>query len=182
MPKEEEHMERLEIAVYCAWRERPSREYRLGEDVGRAIAERGHRLIFGGGDLGTMGKVAAAAKAAGGYVTAVVPEADPSWLCPCDADWDELIVTKTLNERRDIFDRRAQTIVVLPGSIGTLAEMFVSIEYAQGARTMVVVDPWGYYDGLLEWLPNILPPGFMPIRVRSAEAAVAAVEGRVLVR
>lgn len=169
----------MDIAVYCAWRDRPSREYRLAEDVGRAIAASGHSLIFGGGTMGTMGRLAVAAQDAGAKVTAVTI---PEWKVPEDSRWGELIVTQTLGERKAVMDGRAGAVLVLPGSLGTLAEMFVSIEHTQGQRPTIVVDPWGYYEGLLEWLPGVLPVGLTPARARDARTAVALAEGRIPVR
>lgn len=167
------------IAVYAAWREGSSRENRLAQDVGREIAVRQHQMVFGGGDLGPMGVVARAAKDHGARVTAVTL---PQWQVPADESWDELILTETLGERKTIMDTRADAILILPGRTGTVAEMFVSIEHADGARPMVVVDPWGYYDGLLEWMRNTLIPQHLPVRALDARRAVALAEGRIPVR
>ena len=65
------------IVVYCG--------SNLGEDpcysqaareLGRTIAERGSRLVYGGGGIGLMGEVASAALAAGGQVTGIIPTAN----------------------------------------------------------------------------------------------------------
>ena len=40
--------------------------------MGRRIAESGHTLVYGGGDVGLMGAVANAALAAGGEVVGVI--------------------------------------------------------------------------------------------------------------
>src|SRR6201999_604620 len=43
--------------------------------LGRAIAERGWHLVYGGADVGLMGAMADAALAGGGVVTGVIPRA-----------------------------------------------------------------------------------------------------------
>ena len=75
------------IVVYCG--------SNLGEDpcysqaareLGRAIAERGSRLVYGGGGIGLMGEVASAALAAGGKPSCATKKwrtaASPSLLSP----------------------------------------------------------------------------------------------------
>lgn len=168
----------MEIAVYCRWDDGPSREVRLAQDVGRTIALAGHSLVFGAGVEGIMGVLAKAAKDNGGTVTAVTID---EWVTEEDWQlWDTTIVSPDLGNRKAVMDGMSDAVLVLPGSIGTLSELFVSIEHSQGRRPTVIVDPWGYYDGLLEWLPSVLRPGFMPSRTRSASAAIELVQSRVL--
>ena len=45
------------------------------EGLGRALATSGRTLVYGGGRVGLMGRVADAALAAGGHVIGVIPEA-----------------------------------------------------------------------------------------------------------
>lgn len=173
----------MNIAVYCGWRDVPSREIRLGQQVGEQIAAQGCRLVYGGGILGTMGAVAAAAKTGGATVTAVTKQ---EWAVPEDSQWDKLVITETLAERKTVMDGLADAVLVLPGRIGTLAELFTSIECGygfdgHGRRPVVVVDPWGYYQGLLEWLPTVLHPEHLPMVARNAADAVSfAIQGASL--
>ena len=41
-----------------------------------------------------------------------------------DTDADELIVTDTMRERKQIMEDRADAFIVLPGGVGTLDELF----------------------------------------------------------
>jgi uncharacterized protein (TIGR00730 family) len=164
----------MNIAVYCRWDDGPSREHRLAEDVGRSIALAGHGLIFGGGTNGIMGAVAQAVKDYGGSVTAVTTS---EWSDEAGHGvWDEVVVYPTLGERKAFMDTYAEAVIVLPGSVGTLAELFVSMEHSCGRRPIVVVDPWGYYEGLIHWLPLVVRPGLMPSWVRTVPAAMELVE------
>ncbi|MCC5023533.1 MAG: hypothetical protein J6386_12455 [Candidatus Synoicihabitans palmerolidicus] len=63
------------LCVYCSSsRELDPKYYEAGAAIGRGLAERGWGLIYGGGNAGTMGKVARGVHAAGGYVLGVIPE------------------------------------------------------------------------------------------------------------
>ena len=41
-----------------------------------------------------------------------------------DADADELVVTDTMRERKQVMEDRADAFIALPGGIGTLEEFF----------------------------------------------------------
>ena len=47
--------------------------FELGEALGRAMAARGHTLVFGGGAHGLMGAAARGAAANGGRIVGVAP-------------------------------------------------------------------------------------------------------------
>src|ERR1035437_403954 len=68
------NMEKL-LCVYCASSRQRDRKYHDGaEAVGRGLVARGWGLVYGGGNVGLMGTVAHAVKAAGGHVVGVIPE------------------------------------------------------------------------------------------------------------
>lgn len=97
--------------------------YETAERVGRAIAERGIELVYGGGGIGLMGSVARSCKAAGGRVTGVITE----HLLTMEQGWsgcDELLVVPTMRERKHGMIERAEGFLVLPGGIGTYEEFF----------------------------------------------------------
>ncbi|RMI20263.1 MAG: TIGR00730 family Rossman fold protein [Calditrichaeota bacterium] len=110
------------ICVFAASSNRMDPAYfTTAHQLGVEIARRGYELIFGGGEIGLMGAVAAAVKKHGGRVVGVIPEA---LRLPGIAyeEADELIVTPTMHQRKAIMIERADAFLVLPGSFGTLEE------------------------------------------------------------
>ena len=79
--------------------------------------------MSGGGNVSAMGAVAAGARARGGRTVGVIPKALVHREL-ADADADELIVTDTMRERKQIMEDRADAFIALPGGIGTLEELF----------------------------------------------------------
>lgn len=62
----------MNICVFCSSSNHVDRCYiAAAQETGRAIAGRGHTLIFGGYDMGLMGEVAKATVSAGGKVIGV---------------------------------------------------------------------------------------------------------------
>ncbi len=95
----------------------------LAAEFGRLCARRGVTLVYGGGANGLMGLAARAALADGGRVVGVIPE------CLVAAEvaqpgLSEMIVTATLHDRKAAMFARSDAIVVLPGGIGTMDELF----------------------------------------------------------
>ena len=64
----------MRICVYGASSSVLDEKYIMGGyELGRAMAEKGHSLVFGGGDTGLMGAVARGVKEHGGEVIGVAP-------------------------------------------------------------------------------------------------------------
>lgn len=104
----------------------------LGEAAGRAIAQRGWRMIYGGAQAGLMGVTARACLDAGGSVLGVIPE----FLIPVEGvqEGAEIRVTATLASRKAMMIEEADAFLVLPGGAGTLEEVFDMIMLRQLGR------------------------------------------------
>ncbi|MEB3068771.1 LOG family protein [[Mycobacterium] vasticus] len=154
------------VCVYCASGPTDPELLELAAKVGAAIAERGWTLVWGGGNVSAMGALASAARERGGRTVGVIPKALLHREV-ADVDADELIVTDTMRERKQVMDERADAFLTLPGGIGTLEELF---ETWTGAylglhdKPVVLLDPDGHYDGLWNWLSGLLDTGFVAQR------------------
>ncbi|PSO48795.1 MAG: TIGR00730 family Rossman fold protein [Actinobacteria bacterium QS_8_72_14] len=139
------------VCVFCASSEgAAARDRKLAHELGTAIAERGWRLVYGGGDVGLMGEVAHAALAAAGGVTGVIPRKLVTHELAL-REVDELVVTESMRERQRIMDERSDAFVVLPGGLGTLAELLEMLTLAQLGyhdRPVVLLDPDGFWQPL----------------------------------
>ncbi len=112
------------LCLFCG--SRPGNDPLYGElasGLGALTAARGMTLVYGGGSNGLMGLAARAALAGSGRVVGVLPECLAAQEVAQDG-LTELIVTTTLHERKAAMFARSGAIVVLPGGIGTLDELF----------------------------------------------------------
>ena len=93
----------LSVCVFCSSAGGLPEEYqRAARDLGAELAGRGHRLVYGGGNVGLMGEVARSVHAHGGTVVGVIPQGLVDRELAYDPA-DELLVTQTLRERNDTF-------------------------------------------------------------------------------
>jgi hypothetical protein len=129
--------------------------------LGTGLARAGWRLVFGAGDAGLMGAVAAAAQAAGGDSLGVIP----THLIPRERPLGgngPLIVTETMHERKKVMVMNADAFVVLPGGAGTLDEVFEVLTWRQldlHGKPIVIVNTGGYWDPLLALVDHIIAQG-----------------------
>ncbi len=142
------------VCVFCGSSERVDRTYfDHAADLGRRMAARGWRLVFGGGTVGLMGAVARGVHEGGGHVVAVIPDRlnRPGIVYETA---DEIIVTPTLRERKAEMDRRADAFIALAGGFGTLEELLEAITLKQLAyhdRPVVLLNTAGFYDPLVRF-------------------------------
>ncbi|MFW5710444.1 MAG: TIGR00730 family Rossman fold protein [Spirochaetota bacterium] len=114
----------MNICVFCSSSDTTPFIYKIAaEELGQQIASRNHHLIFGGSNVGLMREVAQSALQSGGKVTGVIPE----YLRTKEQRFDkvdELIITESIYERKEIMTKRADAFVILPGGWGTMEEFF----------------------------------------------------------
>ncbi len=151
------------VCVYCAAGPRHPDLLALARQVGEAIAERGWTLVSGGGNVSAMGAVASGARSRGGRTVGVIPKALVHREL-ADVEADELIVTDTMRQRKQVMEDRSDAFLALPGGIGTLEELFET--WTGGYLGMhhspvVLLDPHGHYDGLLRWLASLVSTGYV---------------------
>jgi uncharacterized protein (TIGR00730 family) len=151
------------VCVYCASGPTHPELLELAEKVGTAVAARGWTLVSGGGNVSAMGAVATGARASGGRTVGVIPKALVHREL-ADVDADELVVTETMRERKQVMEDRADAFIALPGGIGTLEEFFEAWTagyLGMHDKPVVLLDPFGHYAGLLAWLHGLTDSGYV---------------------
>jgi uncharacterized protein (TIGR00730 family) len=152
------------VCVYCASGPTHPELIALAERVGVAIAERNWSLVSGGGNVSAMGAVAGAARSRGGHTVGVIPKALVHREV-ADVDADELVVTDTMRQRKEVMEGRADAFIALPGGIGTLEEFFEAWTagyLGMHDKPVVMLDPMGHYTGLLTWLHELRDRDYVP--------------------
>jgi uncharacterized protein (TIGR00730 family) len=137
--------------------------------VGAGLAERGVRLIYGGGRVGLMGAVADAALAAGGEVVGVIPEQIFA-LEIGHRGVSDLRVVGSMHERKALMAELADAFIALPGGIGTFEELFEVYTWAQlglHRKPLGVLDVAGYYAPLAAMLDHAVTQRFLRPETRA---------------
>jgi uncharacterized protein (TIGR00730 family) len=122
------------ICVYCASGPGKNPAFmQAAKQFGRILAEKGIRLVYGGGSVGLMGALAESVLAHGGAVTGVIPD----FLVNREhmlLSVQERIITPDMHARKREMFERADAFVGLPGGVGTLEELVEQLTWAQLGR------------------------------------------------
>lgn len=170
----------MNIAVYLGSADGNSPLYTAEvKKLGNEIAKGNHTLIYGGSRVGLMGKIADAVLEGGGHVIGVEPGffVESEIQHPHVAD---LIVTKTIAERREKMMELANLFIVFPGGTGTLDEM--SEVFAMKTLGLINDEPIvlynlnGFFDPLLEMLDRMTDEGFVTEENRAKLTVVSTFE------
>lgn len=136
----------------------------LAAGLGDLCARQGITLVYGGGRVGLMGVAARACLAGGGRVIGIIPRL----LMTSEIAQDgltELHVVETLHERKALMHRLSDAIIALPGSIGTLDELFESLTWRELGihdKPIWLMGGQDYWRPLTALLGHIGAAGFGP--------------------
>lgn len=165
------------ICVLCGSGEGAQPAYRQAAvDLGRQMAARNIRLVFGGGSIGLMGAVADAVLAAGGEAVGVIPD----FLIRYEVGHNhltDLVVTGSMHERKRRMFEMADAFVVLPGGLGTLDETFEIVTWKQlrlHSSPIVVLDVDGYWAPLRDLIAAVIDNRFAHPKVAELLTFVAS--------
>lgn len=154
----------MRVCVFSASREDLKPEYvESARALGALMAERNWGLVFGGGMQGLMGHCARAVHDGGGHVVGVIPDRlNQPGIAYAAAD--ELIVTRTLRERKHEMDRLSDAFVALPGGFGTLEEVMETLALKQLGyhnRPVVLMNTAGFYEPLMRFFDHQVRENFV---------------------
>jgi uncharacterized protein (TIGR00730 family) len=149
-------------------------------ELGEAIAQGNHRLIYGGASIGLMGILADATLNAGGAVVGVMPQSLVNKEV-AHHGLTTLHVVSSMHERKAKMFELADAFVVMPGGFGTLEEAF---EILTGLQIDLHAKPITFLDVDEFWLPlekflqqavrvGVLRPSVMGLWVRTTEIGKA---------
>jgi uncharacterized protein (TIGR00730 family) len=171
------------IAVFCGSSLGADTAYaQAAEALGRLLAERHIALIYGGGNIGLMGKLATAALEAGGHVTGVIPQ----FMMDKEIgriDLPELKIVGSMHERKALMAELADGFIALPGGFGTLEEFSEILTWGQlglHAKPFGLLNVAGFYDHFLAFLDHAVARGLIKPKHRAllltADAPAALLE------
>jgi hypothetical protein len=158
------------LAVFCGSSLGSDPAYtRAAIALGEFLAHKKITLIYGGGNIGLMGKVATAALAAGGHVIGVIPK----FLMEKEIgkiELPDLRIVNSMHERKALMAELADGFIALPGGFGTLEEFCEILTWAQlglHAKPLGLLNAAGFYDHFLAFIDHAVARGLIKPRHRA---------------
>ena len=152
------------ICVFCGSSDSVHADYlTAARQMGKTLAEKGIRLIFGGGKTGLMGAVANGVLEAGGEVIGVIIPSMNTKALAHDG-LTRMEVPLTMHARKAKMHELADGYIALPGGFGAFDELFETVTWAQtGAHEKPVglLNVRNYYAPLMAAIDHAVQEGFV---------------------
>lgn len=152
------------VTIFCAASDKiPEVFFKETEELTRLLIKNNFGIVYGGGSIGLMGQVAQTALELNGNIIGVIPQfmMDVEWGNPNVKD---MRITETMAERKKMLIDLADAIVVLPGSTGTMDELFDALSDKKLGllwKPIIILNTEGFYNGLQLQLKTMSDLNFM---------------------
>lgn len=154
----------MNISVYCGASLGNKEVYiEAAKALGKWIADNGHTLVYGGGNVGLMGIIADEVLENNGEVIGIIP----SFLVDRELSHPNLTrleIVNSMSERKNKMIELGNCYIALPGGPGTLEEISEVISWArigQHQNPCILFNVEGYYDKLKDFYNDMVMSEFL---------------------
>jgi len=152
------------ISVFCGSSEGNDEQIiATAKGLGLEFAKHNITLVFGGANLGIMKLIADGVLENNGNAIGVIPDflrnreiAHPNLT--------ELIITKTMHDRKVAMYEKSDGFMILPGGFGTMDEFFEISTWGQlglHQKPIGILNISGFFDDLMELANKMVDKGFL---------------------
>ena len=131
--------------------------------LGKLIAQKNIKIVYGGGNVGLMGLLANAALQEGGHVIGVIPQILDKRE-RSHRGLTELLVVEDMHTRKKKMYELCDASIILPGGYGTLDEFFEMITWNNlniHDKSIFILNTDGFYNHLLDHFAMMQEQGFL---------------------
>ena len=151
------------LTIYCSSSEKLDQKfYDLAEKIGKFLGQNQITIIYGGGNIGLMGKLSNAALKKGSNVLGVIPEFLKKGE-NLNLNISQTIIVKTMAERKKILFEKGDTFLILPGGSGTIEEATEVISWkilGVHKKPIVIFNFENYWNSMLQMYDNAMKNKF----------------------
>jgi uncharacterized protein (TIGR00730 family) len=132
-------------------------------DLADVFAEKEITLVFGGGRVGVMGRIADAVLDRGGKAIGVIPQ----FLMDKEVGHTgltELIITENMHQRKQKMADISDGVITMPGGFGTMEEFFEVLTWLQLGlhnNPIGILNVGGFYDPILLQMDKMVEQKFL---------------------
>ena len=154
----------MTVCVFASSSSRIDSKYATAaSNLGLLLAQAKIDVVYGGGGIGLMGRLADAVLENGGRITGVIP----SFMK--DEGWDhstvsKMIITSDMGERKKQMFAMADAIIALPGGVGTLEELTEAMTLKQlglYGGPIIILNTLNFYKSFIDFLEHMVSGNFL---------------------
>ncbi len=152
------------VCVFCASSTKVDEAYiNDANELGKILSENNITMNYGGGAVGLMGAIANTMLKHNGKITGVIPK------FMVEVEWEhkgvsDMIHVDTMAERKRLLVDNVDAVIALPGSTGTLEELFEVLsnkKLGMFTKPVILLNTKGFFNPLIEMLHKIIDENFM---------------------
>jgi uncharacterized protein (TIGR00730 family) len=158
------------ICVFCASSMKVNKVYfEATERLADIFVDNNIEVVFGGGSVGLMGRLADTVIKKGGRIVGIMPHfmRKVEWAHKGVAEFH---FTETMHERKELLLKDIDALVALPGGSGTMEELLEAVtlkRLGQFTKPIVILNTNKFYDPLHQMLEKCIREGFMSEKHRN---------------
>ena len=145
------------VCVYCGSRTGQNPNFtKQAKQLGISLASNDIGLVYGGGSIGLMTKIADATLSRGGQVHGVIPQ----HLYDKEVAHQQLTalhITDSMHERKAMMAELSDAFIALPGGFGTFEELMEATTWLQleiHQKPVIIFNIDGYYNKLIKFFDH----------------------------
>jgi len=152
------------VCIYCASSTKLDQVYfDAVDDLAKELIQANISVVYGGGGLGLMGRLADQMISGGGQIQGIMPQfmKEVEWQHKGVTDF---IFTEDMHERKRLFLENIDAIISLPGGCGTFEELFEAItlkRLGKFTKPIIILNTNGYYSPFKTMMKQCIDQGFM---------------------
>jgi uncharacterized protein (TIGR00730 family) len=156
----------MRVCVFASSSSRIRKEYSdAASELGLLLSKADIEVVFGGGGIGLMGKLADTMLENNGTITGVIPSfmKDQGWN---HSDVSDMIITSDMGERKKQMFAMADAIIALPGGVGTLEELTEAITLKQLGLfrgPVIILNTLNFYKSLIDFFELMVSENFLRV-------------------
>ena len=128
----------------------------MARNIGRELALRKIKIIYGGANVGLMGLLADEALKNNGKVIGVAMKSFKSWGI-LHQKISKMYLVDTLQKRKELMYKKSDAFIALPGGIGTIDEVFEVIAtntLTKSTKLLILLNYNKFWDKLIDLLDD----------------------------
>ncbi len=132
-------------------------------ELGRIMGRSKITLVYGGGSVGLMGKIADSVLSQEGKVIGVIPQVLVDWERQ-HTGITQLLIVEDMHIRKKKMYELCDAAIILPGGFGTMDEFFEMLTWNQLSihdKELFILNSGGYYDHLICLIQHMEKEGFL---------------------
>jgi uncharacterized protein (TIGR00730 family) len=152
------------VTCFCASSNKVDKYYLdSAYELGEILARNNKTVVYGGGKVGLMGKLAQGVLDHQGQIIGVIPKFMQKYELGHNGV-TKLIEVDSMHEREEIMIKKADCIVALPGGTGTLEELLQALTWKRLkiiSAPIIIGNLKNYYSHLIQQLNKAVDENFM---------------------